>query len=139
MNILEFVSKYIGKKVDYDGVYGAQCVDLVRQYIQEVWRIPQPEPTGDLGAIAFYTQHYQRIVQAYNCDRIEYHPGIIPPSGSLVVFNPIPTNQYGHIGICVIASDTVITLFEQDGFKQDGAKIMIWDYKRVAGFLVKKE
>ena len=35
MHLEEFVNKYNGKKVDYDGVYGAQCVDLFRQYVKE--------------------------------------------------------------------------------------------------------
>ena len=32
MTLEEFVNKYIGRKVDFDGAYGAQCVDLFRQY-----------------------------------------------------------------------------------------------------------
>lgn len=31
MDIFEFIEKYLDKKVDYDGYYGAQCVDLFRQ------------------------------------------------------------------------------------------------------------
>ena len=40
MTLLEFVNKHIGKKVDFDGYYGPQCVDLYRQYCQDVWEIP---------------------------------------------------------------------------------------------------
>ncbi|WP_252722587.1 hypothetical protein [Treponema phagedenis] len=36
MSLDEFVKKYLGKKVDYDGHYGAQCVDLFRQYCKDV-------------------------------------------------------------------------------------------------------
>ena len=39
MYIEEFINKYNGKKVDFDGVYGAQCVDLVRVYINEFFGI----------------------------------------------------------------------------------------------------
>ena len=45
MNLAEFLNKYTGKKVDFDKVYGAQCVDLFRQYCQDVWQIPHP-PTA---------------------------------------------------------------------------------------------
>lgn len=31
-----FVEKYAGKKTDYDGFYGVQCVDLILLYIKEV-------------------------------------------------------------------------------------------------------
>lgn len=30
-----FVKKRLGKRVDYDGAYGFQCVDLAKQYISE--------------------------------------------------------------------------------------------------------
>ncbi len=40
MTLDEFVKKYLGKKVDYDGQYGAQCVDLFRQYCKDVLGIP---------------------------------------------------------------------------------------------------
>ena len=41
MTIEEFVKKNNGKKVDYDGVYGAQCVDLFRQYSLDVLGITE--------------------------------------------------------------------------------------------------
>ena len=36
MTLIEFVNRYLGKKVDFDGHYGAQCVDLFRQYNRDV-------------------------------------------------------------------------------------------------------
>ena len=36
-----FVKKYEGKKVDFDGAFGAQCVDLARQYWKEGLGIPE--------------------------------------------------------------------------------------------------
>ena len=41
MTLEEFVKKYIGKKVDYDGVFGSQCVDLFRQYVKDVLKIAE--------------------------------------------------------------------------------------------------
>ncbi len=35
MNFNEWVNKYIGRKTDYDGVYGVQCVDLIDCYIAQ--------------------------------------------------------------------------------------------------------
>ena len=40
MLISQFLTKYTGIKVDYDGAYGSQCVDLFRQYCQDVLNIP---------------------------------------------------------------------------------------------------
>ena len=33
MTFDSFVKRYIGKAVDYDGVAGVQCVDLVKLYL----------------------------------------------------------------------------------------------------------
>lgn len=33
MSFSEWIKKYLGKKTDYDGVYGVQCVDLIDCYI----------------------------------------------------------------------------------------------------------
>ena len=41
MTLTQFIKKYLGTKVDFDGKYGAQCVDLYRQYCAEVLGVPQ--------------------------------------------------------------------------------------------------
>ena len=137
MNLQEFVSRYKGRKVDFDGAFGAQCVDLARQYFKDVWGVPQPE--GVIGARDFFFQHESRSRQKEYMDCIPYRmKGQIIPEGAVVIFNASATNEYGHIGICLSSDTETIQLFEQDGFKQDGAKITPWTYNRVAGWLIKK-
>ena len=36
MTFDNFITKYNGKFIDFDGYYGYQCVDLARQYIKDV-------------------------------------------------------------------------------------------------------
>ena len=36
MNFDEYVKKSLGKKIDYDGMYGVQCVDLVNDFADKV-------------------------------------------------------------------------------------------------------
>ena len=136
MKLHEFVDKYIGTKVDFDKAFGAQCVDLARQYFQDVWNVPQPE--GVIGAQDFYFKHENRPVQKRHMDCITYK-GLNPPVGAVVIFKACPANRFGHIGICLSSDDNTITLFEQDGFKQDGAKITKWHYDLLVGWLIKKE
>jgi len=137
MTLEEFVEKYKGKKVDFDGAYGAQCVDLARQYFKEVWGIPQPE--GVEGAEDFFLKHDGRPAQKKHLRRVPYRGrGHAPPAGAAVVFSASAANKYGHIGICLESGAESITLFEQDGFKQDGAKITRRDCSRVLGWLVKR-
>jgi len=137
LTLAEFVKKYNNEKVDFDGVYGAQCVDLVRQYFKEVWGIPQPE--GVDGAKDFYFKHVNRPVQMRYCTITEYDGGMAPPAGAVVIFGANATNQYGHIGICLSAGRDTLIVFEQDGFKQDGAKVCTWNYTRMLGWLTKRE
>jgi len=144
----KFIDKYLGIAVDWDGHFGAQCVDLVRQYWQEVERIPQPEPTGNKGAVSFFYNHYARPIQRQYLKLVVYRPGMIPPIGAVIVFGVVPTNRFGHIGICVDADPKGINLFEQNGTansraktegrEQKGAFIGRWNYNRVLGWLIKR-
>jgi len=138
MNLHEFVEKYKGQKVDFDGAFGAQCVDLARQYFKDVWELPR-QPEGVIGAQDFYLKNNERYLQRQMCDCITYNKGMIPPEGAVVLFGATPANQYGHIGICTEADEAKIMLFEQDGFKLDGAKIAAWNYDKVLGWLLKRE
>jgi len=61
------------------------------------------------------------------------------PAGAVVLFGASAANKCGHIGICINTEGEKINLLEQDGFKQDGAKIAQWSYDRVLGWLVKRE
>ena len=36
MTLADFIKKHLGKKTDWDGVYGVQCVDLIDAYIEKV-------------------------------------------------------------------------------------------------------
>jgi len=139
MTLGDFIIKYIGKLVDYDKVYGSQCVDLVRQFIKDVLKVPQPESTDSSGAFTFFTNHGRRTVQNTYFDCVEV--GVVGqpiPEGAIVVFKATANNRYGHIGICVRVDKNIIYLFDQDGFKQDGAKITAHGYTNALGYLQKK-
>jgi len=148
MNHQEFVDKYKGKLVDFDGLYGAQCVDLVRQYMKEVWGFTR-QPEGVIGAADFFFKHNERPIQRELCNCTHYTGTIQPPVGSLVIFKPSGTNRYGHIAICIEAEWNFMTVFEQDGISnqraldkgepQKGAYIGVWSYHRLVGWLTKKE
>lgn len=46
MTYIEFKNKYLGKTVDYDGAYSAQCWDLAQQYITECLGLPSSIISG---------------------------------------------------------------------------------------------
>jgi len=136
MTLQEFIEKYLGKKVDFDGVYGAQCVDLARQYWKEVWEIPQPE--GVDGAQEFVTKYEDKPIMQKHIQL--FKAGHLVVRGDIVIFGASGANKYGHIAIFNKWLDAhTMEVFEQDGFKQDGAKIAFWKTDRVIGYLRKIE
>ena len=136
MTLAEFVEKYNGKKIDYDGHYGAQCVDVFRQYCKDVLAIPHTG--GVVGAAELFTKYEAMPLEQKYFERIPYKAGMQPEAGDVVVFGATQTNQYGHVAIVLVATTEDIAVFEQDGFAQDGAHVGSWSYRRVLGFLRKR-
>lgn len=117
MTLDRFVKEYEGKKIDYDGSYGAQCVDLVRLYIHLVWNLPQPK--NIISAYEAYTR-WLRCGNGFN--EISWKSLTKIARGDLVVFPPTDTNPHGHIAIVLDVADNEVLCFEQNGFTQKGAK-----------------
>ena len=136
MTLTEFVDKYNGKKIDFDSRYGAQCVDVFRQYCNDVLAIPHTG--GVVGAADLFTKYDAMPLEQKYFDKLVY-AGRKPEAGDVVIFAPTKSNKYGHVAIVLDASSEKITVFEQDGFKQDGAHVGSWNYARVIGFLRKRQ
>ena len=82
----------IGQKLDYDGVYGAQCVDLIKYYYAYLGVSPV---TGNGADYA-----YNSLPAGWT--RIQNYSGFIPQPGDIAVW----TGGYGHVSI-VTSSDSV--------------------------------
>lgn len=124
MDLIEFVNKYHRKKVDFDGAYGAQCVDLFRQYCKDVLRAGH---TGAVeGAKDLFLKYAELPAESKYFYRISAND-TTPEIGDVLVWNATAKNKYGHVAICLgyDVENGLITVFEQDGLKQDGAKIAI--------------
>ena len=135
MNLNEFITKYIGKKVDFDGAYGAQCVDLFRQYCKDVLKIPH---TGSVDGAKDLMLQYDNLplekkyFNAIKTRNVRY--------GDIAVYGATKTNKYGHVAIVVSAIDKYRTLvFEQNGYTQDGAKLVERSVDNIIGILRFKE
>lgn len=130
MKINEFITKYLGTKVDYDKKYSAQCVDLFRQYCQDVLKIPH---TGGVeGAKDLYLNYSKLPLEIKYFDRISRGP----LAGDIAVWGATESNKYGHVAIVVgnMAGKDLL-IFEQDGFKLDGAKLTIRSIDNLLGYL----
>lgn len=94
MTFDEWVKKYSGKAIDYDGTYGVQCVDLVKHYVKNVLGI-SPQSIGN--AIEYYNK---RNKVAYLKDNFSWHkntPDFIPKKGDICVFTSKSGN--GHVSV----------------------------------------
>lgn len=134
MELNEFVNKYCGENVDFDGVYGAQCVDLFRQYVRTVWDIR--EHTGAVeGAKDLWLNYPNMPLEKKYFERLDSSRRL--KVGDVLVWDATNTNKYGHVAILLGIGDEFL-VFEQDGFKQDGAKVQWRSKKKFLGALRKK-
>ena len=133
MKLTDFVKKYNGSKVDYDKMYGCQCVDLFRQYCKDVLQIPH---TGGVeGAKDLYEKYNDLPLEQKYFTKITHHDFCIYSAGDVAIWGATQTNKYGHVAIIIADMNDCLVVFEQDGFKQNGAKITIRDKTNMLGVL----
>ena len=131
MDLWDFVQAYIKTKVDWDKKWGPQCVDLPRQYWHDVWGFPKFE--GVDGAKDLVLKYNQMPTEKeYLCLVSDPKSG---RQGDVVVFGATEKNEFGHVAIVLDITMNYLVVFEQDGFKKDGAKIGKWRYNNVIGYL----
>ena len=119
MTLNDFVEKYKGKMVDWDNAYGCQCVDLARVYIAEVLGTYQP-PTVT-GAWQTF-DHWGLFRCSHKGICKIWHENI--KRGDLIIWDKTEKNKYGHIAICLKVCGDEYLCLEQNGFTQDGVKIV---------------
>ena len=134
----DFVKKYEGKKVDFDGAFGAQCVDLARQYWKEGLGIL--EHTGPCsttgGAKDLFLDYEKMPIEKKYFIKIQINKVFIP--GDTLIWDSTETNKYGHVAIYLGTLNDSVIVFEQNGFKQDGAKVTVRSKEKLLGALRKK-
>lgn len=140
MKINEFLNKYTGKKVDFDGAYGAQCVDLFRQYCKDVLEIPH---TGSVnGAKDLYWKYKELPNEVKYFNRFPLSELLLGDAsikcGDVAIWDETGSNKYGHVAIVIDRLPDGLLVFEQDGFAQDGAKFSERKYTNLLGVLRKK-
>lgn len=113
MTFGKFESKWLGKRVDYDKVFGYQCVDLIKQYVDEVHSIR----SGAWGnAIDYWRSPHPTLLTIF-----KKVAGTDALRGDIVIIKPISNNPYGHIGIATGQSDkTSVQILEENGGASTG-------------------
>lgn len=124
MTLKEFVLKYIGKFVDFDKHYGNTCVDLYRQYCQEVLGVPQTPPVAGASDL-WNTTKFQKIPNTILG---------VPQAGDIVIWGK-GLNGYGHVGIFQSGNMFGFTSFDQNWPVGSPCHSQFHRYKYVLGWL----
>jgi hypothetical protein len=129
MTLTQFINTYKGTKVDFDKSFGAQCVDLFRQYCKDVLEIPQTPAVEGAKDLINNPGTLKVIKDSVLADYSK---------GDVLIWGPTDSNKYGHVAILVAIYNTkYFIVFEQDGFKQDGAKLAFRSREGLLGGLYK--
>ena len=129
ISLTQFIKKYLGTKVDYDGKFGAQCVDLFRQYCYEVLDVPQLPPVEGAKDLI---KNNGKLSVTKDSALADYS------RGDVLIWGATKTNPYGHVAILVSIYNTkYFIVLEQDGFKQDGVKLTFRSRENLLGCLYK--
>lgn len=116
MSYSTFKNKWLGKRVDYDKVYGFQCIDLIKQYLAENYGL-KPGTWGN--AIDYWYNTNANVLGKF--DRLATKQA---RQGDIVIFKGINGNPYGHIGIADGNSGILtITVLEQNGSTGNGSGV----------------
>ena len=143
MSINEFFAKYNGKFVDYDGAFGTQCVDLMRQYCKDVLgvagyvAIPQTGNAKDIFR-NFPLGGNQYFSKVFNT------PTNMPKKGDVLFFKtslwfPFLFGWAGHVGIVESADLYNLVLFNQNYPTGRYCEFRKFKYKDCQGWLIPKK
>jgi hypothetical protein len=136
MSFQSFKNKWMGERVDADGAYQYQCVDLIRQYFAEERGLAKTGAWGN--AIDYWRSPVSHVLAV--CDKI---PGSNAIEGDIVVLNGLAGNPYGHIGIATgNINARQVEILEQNGSTGNGSgtggdaiRTRYVDRSRAAGLL----
>jgi hypothetical protein len=134
MTLQDFIDRYDGKHLDWDGAFGTQCVDEARFYFSEVCKVAK-QPAGVVGAKDFFLNFDKDPVLRENFIKIENTPDLVPKPGDIVIWDKTAANPYGHIAIFVKGDVQSFDSFDQNLPTGSACHIVHHTYKNVLGFL----
>lgn len=136
MELVAFVNTYLRQKIDFDGAYGAQCVDLFRKYCVDVLDIQ--EHTGAVEGAADLWRNYQNLPKekkyfSRTSSNTKAEPGYV------AIWDRSPTNQYGHVAIVLADLGQILLVVEQNGFTLNGTELRYRSKNYLLGYLERRK
>jgi hypothetical protein len=132
MTARQWMQAVNGKYIDYDGAYGAQCVDLIKKYFVEIIGIPAIRNNAIDYWTNYPTAHFTRISNTAS---------FVPKSGDIMIWGK-GVGQYGHIAIVWTATVDWFDSLDQNWPYSNGttpAKFVHHNYGSVLGVLRPKK
>jgi len=128
MTLKEFIANNNGKKVDFDGNYGAQCFDLFQFYNRDV---VGGSFVGGEGAKDIWNTYPKNLYT-----KVANTPTGIPPVGSVIIWGS-DYGPWGHVAIVTEANvDTFKALSQNDPIGRETHIKSYPNYNGVLGWLV---
>lgn len=130
MNFDEFVTKYKGKRIEFDNVSYYQCVDLVKFYARDVLGLK----FGAFGNAKDYFYNYRLTPTLYdNFTKIANTATFVPIKGDIVIWK---NGKYGHIAVATGEGNTSwFKSFDQNYGIDKRCRIVKHNYKGFLGVL----
>ena len=123
----DFFSQYNGQSLDYDGIYGGQCFDLIQEW--NVNWLGGPFIVGEF-AYQIYGQHPNFYTSIPNT------PDAIPQKGDIVVWAKSYNGFAGHTGVATGKGDlNTFECFEQNDPTGTVCHLKVYNYNHVTGWL----
>lgn len=130
MNYNEFIKKYLGKSIDYDGVSGVQCVDLIKLYLDKVYNIK----AGSWGNAKDYFINFDKLPIKNSFEKIVNTANFVPAQGDICVWGS-RISKYGHVAIATGEGDTKYFYSYDLNWGSKNVKKILHSYKGFLGVL----
>ena len=104
MNLDNFIKKYDGQGIDWDGSYGYQCMDLAHCYAVNV-------VGKDIPAVPAAKDEWNKTIDGYT--KIANTPDGVPLKGDIIVWGT-EIGAYGHIAVFIEGNVSSFTSFDQN-------------------------
>lgn len=101
---VSWANSQVSKSLDYDGVYGAQCVDLIKYYYKYLGVNPVTGNGSDYASNSLPS----------GWSRIKYYSGFVAQAGDIAVWSYLSSSA-GHVGIVTSANSSGMNLVDQNG------------------------
>ena len=135
----QFTTKYNGKFIDFDGKWGFQCVDEIRQYLKEVLGLDG----YTLPPVTYAKQLFTNFPNTGTKDffKVFNSPTNAPPKGAIVIWGTYPfvTGIAGHVALCSASTSMSLITFDQNYGNPKSCHFVQHSYKGVLGWLTPKK